>query len=132
LRDSVRSSAPADLTWLGIDSADLRWAAAQAYIRAARDAAGARIDLALRRFIWLQRVMKAWRRRGKPGFGPADSDFADATNAYRSLFREDVPPLAYTAAEPYGPTSAEALLRLAEDQRQYEAARAARKRDGAA
>jgi hypothetical protein len=127
-REAVRRTAPADLAALGVDRADLRMAAAQAYLRSVRAAALVRIDLGLRRIILLDRILATWRRRGEPGFGPDESDFADAALWYERKLGECAPDLAYIPPPHAGKTSEAELLRLGQDQRRFEAARKAWRR----
>jgi hypothetical protein len=130
LRGAVRASAPADLAALGVDRADLRIAAARAFIRAARAAAIARIDLGLRRIVLLDKIAASSRRRGAAQ--PDESDVADAQLAFTRIFGEAPPDLKYIAKPFAGRTSEAELLRLVGDQARFESARAARRRKIAA
>jgi hypothetical protein len=122
----VRQAAPADLASMGVDRPDLRWAASRAWIRNTRAAAIARADSALRRIVLLERIAASARRRRAAQ--PDESDVADAQLAFTRIFGEASPDLKYIAKPFAGPTSEAELLRLAGDQRLFEATRAARRR----
>jgi hypothetical protein len=128
-REIVRQAAPADLASMGVDRPDLRWQAARAYIRSARTAAIARIDLGLRRLVMLDRISASARRRAAT---VDESDLADAGLWFERKFGQPAPSLAYIPPSFAGRTSEAELLRLAGDQRRFEAARAARRRASAA